>query len=326
MIEAASNIADAFAVNVVAASAIVLAGSVIFWDGIVQRITPSALASMLSLSAGVTLFISLSVLFGRSFFLLSAAIQTDTMDVETAQGHGWLAATCCFGVGVVLIYLLDALMRCVLRGGQYRNEARSTIAGRPPLNSDQYPEEGRGTDNLMDGVEFAIGLQGFSAGYAHKEFGSIARWTLVHFVAVVGTNAPKGIATYVATMQSLAVGIAISIGIGLFNISQGFAMVSAVYFSTNSRMRAILCAFMAAIAECIGGLAAWIILGQADKLSEGILYGVVSGMMVCICVKKTIPAAGMFATKTRLHVVGSGALAGMVVMAASLIFFKYIGV
>ncbi|KAF1794719.1 hypothetical protein GQ600_24257 [Phytophthora cactorum] len=46
-----------------------------------------------------------------------------------------------------------------------------------------------------------------------------------------------------------------------------------------------------------------------DPVSEGILFGIVCGIMVCICVKELIPTSYKFA-RDKTHIVAVGMLAG----------------
>ncbi|EEY58176.1 Zinc (Zn2)-Iron (Fe2) Permease (ZIP) Family [Phytophthora infestans T30-4] len=113
-------------------------------------------------------------------------------------------------------------------------------------------------------------------------------------------NLPEGIATSVGAIQNSSVGFSLAVGIGLHNIPEGIAP--------------------------IGGLIAWLAIGDGmDPVSEGILFGIVCGIMVCICIKELIPTSYKFA-KDKTHVVAVGMFAGMFIMVASLTLFGYAGV
>ncbi|OWZ20957.1 Zinc (Zn2)-Iron (Fe2) Permease [Phytophthora megakarya] len=61
-----------------------------------------------------------------------------------------------------------------------------------------------------------------------------------------------------------------------------------------------------------------------NTISEGILYGLVCGIMVCICVKELLPTAFRFAGD-KTHFVAIGIFFGMFVMITSLALFGYAG-
>ncbi|KAG1697284.1 hypothetical protein DVH05_016569 [Phytophthora capsici] len=63
---------------------------------------------------------------------------------------------------------------------------------------------------------------------------------------------------------------------------------------------------------------------DADDFSQGMLYGLVSGMLACIGIKEIFPTANMYAYG-HVHLVSNGGIFGMVFMSTSLILFKYMG-
>lgn len=325
MVEVDANVSVSFALNGGTALLTVLASAIIFSDWVVARITPSVLAVLLSLSAGLTLFISLSVLFVRCFQVLMSAIETAVGDQEAAKGHAWLAATLCFGSGIVLIYIIDAGVHCLLTVD--RRNTRTEVASVDSIDtacSDAPPPRESSLDIL--GLPDMSGFDAFATSRAPTEKLQLHRSSLVHLLTLCGNNSPKGVATFVAASQSTALGLAIAIGIGLYNVTQGFTTSSTVYFNTGSRCKAVLSTLLAAFAEHLGGILAWLILGHSDEVAQGVLFGVMSGIMVCTSMKKIIPTACVFATNKRLHIVSAGTLAGSWLMASTLIFFKFIGV
>ena len=99
-----------------------------------------------------------------------------------------------------------------------------------------------------------------------------------------------------------------------------------VYDANGSRFQAVMWALISGIAEPIGGLLGYIILraSEMNDLAYGILFGIVAGMMVYICLKELIPTAHKFDTNdkvTTLSVVG-----GMAIMAGSILLFTAAGV
>lgn len=323
MVEIDASVGISFALNGGTALMAVLASVFIFSDRIVDHVTPSVLAALLSLSAGLTLFISLSVLFVRCFQVLMSAIESTVEDQEEAKGHAWLGATLCFGCGIVLIYIIDAGVRCLLRADRRRTATEvESDDGMEMQWSDATPPRESSIDTLPD----MIGLDTFATNGTPTKNTQLYRSSLVHLLMLCGNNSPKGVATFVAASQSTAVGLAVAIGIGLYNVAQGFTMSSTVYFNTGSHCKAVLSTLLTAVAEHLGGVVAWLILGHSNEIAQGVLFGVVSGMMVCTCVKKIIPTASVFATTKRMSIVSSGTLLGAWLMASILIFFKYIGV
>ncbi|KAG6614266.1 Zinc (Zn2)-Iron (Fe2) Permease (ZIP) Family [Phytophthora cinnamomi] len=129
---------------------------------------------------------------------------------------------------------------------------------------------------------------------------ALQRMGVLSALAIGIHNLPEGIATYVGALENSSVGISLAVGIGLHNIPEGIAP--------------------------IGGMIAWLAIGDGmDPVSEGVLFGIVCGIMVCICVKELIPTAYKFA-KDKTHLVAVGMFAGMFIMVSSLTLFGYSGV
>ena len=83
--------------------------------------------------------------------------------------------------------------------------------------------------------------------------------------------------------------------------------------------------FLSGISEPVGGLIGWILLvamsGGSDisSVSYGIMFGLVAGMMVYICLKQLIPGAHKYDPEDKLAT--PFVVLGMAIMAASLLLF-----
>ena len=99
-------------------------------------------------------------------------------------------------------------------------------------------------------------------------------------------------------------------------------------------MKAVLWATLAGIAEPVGALVAFLIAylssgkhnGDMSQVftstTYGVMFGFVSGMMVFISLAELLPTAAEYDHKGGL--VSKAVVAGMVVMASSLILFEWI--
>ncbi|TYZ64712.1 hypothetical protein PybrP1_011066 [[Pythium] brassicae (nom. inval.)] len=214
MVATGSEVGTAFALNIAAGFATILGGMVVFSKRLVHLANP---------------------IFGESVHLLSEGIATEGMTEETATGHGWLAATACFGFGILLIYGIDFIIHKI---------APETAA-----------TEIENLENLRDSFQrheqevAEKGGDGKSPGFVEAQ-----------------TPNPMGIKLDDAARARL------------------------------TRM-----------------------------VSEGILFGIVCGIMVCICVKELLPTAFKFA-RGQTQLVALGTFVGMFIMVTSLILFGYAGV
>ncbi|GMF38305.1 unnamed protein product [Phytophthora fragariaefolia] len=325
MVQTGHAVGVAFALNVAAGFATVLGGMVVFNKHLVHLANPISLAVALSISAGVMLFISLVEIFGESVHLLTEGLKTEDMSEETATGHGWLGATACFAAGIILIYAIDVVVHKIspehemteidnLEGVRESLEQHhrhsKTNDGSPAIELESQTPDTAGYYVKMD-AQAKLALQ---------------RMGVLSALAIGIHNLPEGIATYVGAIQNSSVGFSLAFGIGLHNIPEGIAVAAPIYFATGSRWRGILWCAISACAEPIGGIIAWLAVGDGmDPVSEGILFGIVCGIMVCICVKELIPTAYKFA-KGKNHIVAFGMFTGMFIMVSSLTLFGYAGV
>ncbi|TYZ64688.1 hypothetical protein PybrP1_011040 [[Pythium] brassicae (nom. inval.)] len=176
---------------------------------------------------------------------------------------------------------------------------------------------------LPEGTKKAANEENAAKRLAEEHKLALQRVGLLSAIAIGIHNMPEGIATYVGAAQDSSVGFSLAFGIEIHNTPEGIAIAAPDFSATGSRSRAISQCTVSALAEPLGGLIAWLAIGDGmDPISEGILFGFVCGIMVCICMKELLPTAFRFA-KNRDHLVTLSAFGGMGIMATSLILFAY---
>ncbi|MFC1769027.1 zinc transporter ZupT [Nanoarchaeota archaeon] len=132
-------------------------------------------------------------------------------------------------------------------------------------------------------------------------------------------NFPEGLATFTSALTDLSLGIPIAIAIAIHNIPEGIAVSIPIYYATKSRKKAFLYSFASGIAEPIGALVGYLIFFQYfTNLVFGVLFAGVAGIMVFISLDQLLPTARIYGEH---HLSMYGLVAGMIVMAASLILF-----
>merc|ERR1712061_612470 len=110
--------------------------------------------------------------------------------------------------------------------------------------------------------------------------------------------------------------------IALHNIPEGIAVAAPVYFATRSRFKAFMWTFISALAGPVGAIIAWLIVGEGlNPHVEGVMFGIVCGMMVTISFKELVPNALNYYSKGKTVIFSI--LCGMGIMALSLILFAY---
>jgi zinc transporter, ZIP family len=132
-------------------------------------------------------------------------------------------------------------------------------------------------------------------------------------------NFPEGIATFTSAIQDPALGVAIAIAIAIHNIPEGIAVSVPVYFATGDRKKAFKLSFLSGLSEPIGALAAYLFLMPfLNDIMFGVIFAAVAGIMVFISLDELLPAAKKY---DESHLAIYGLVAGMAVMAVSLLLF-----
>ena len=132
-------------------------------------------------------------------------------------------------------------------------------------------------------------------------------------------NFPEGLATFVAALQEPTIAIPIAVAIAIHNIPEGIAVSVPVYYATGSRKKAFLYSFLSGLSEPIGALVGYLILMPImSDVVFGIIFAGVAGIMVYISLDELLPSAEEYGEH---HLSIYGLVAGMVVMALSLLLF-----
>ena len=132
-------------------------------------------------------------------------------------------------------------------------------------------------------------------------------------------NFPEGLATFVSALQEPEVAIPIAVAIGIHNIPEGIAVSVPIYHATGSKRKAFRYAFLSGLAEPVGALVGWLLLMPImNDLVFGIVFAMVAGIMIFISLDELLPSAREYGEH---HLAIYGLIAGMAVMALSLLLF-----
>ncbi|UIZ25030.1 hypothetical protein KXD40_006653 [Peronospora effusa] len=314
----AAHIVIALQLNAAAASATVVGGLIICSHRTLQLATPMALATTLSISGGVTIFLALVVSFSYSVAQFAVTFQSEVDNYDTLDCKSWTAATMCLGAGILIVYAVDFVVQKLTPGLD-----PETPKDLPTVND---CERGFLRRSLQDSVLLeSPRTQDFvKMDEAAKD--KLQRMGILSGIAIALHNIPSGIATFTAGMEDPAIGASMAIGVGLHNIAEGVAVAAPVYFATGSKWKAIMWCIVAAMAEHVGAFIALAAAGSdGHDTDQAVLYGIVAGMMATIAMKEIFPTAYTYANG-RIHLVSNGGLMGMLLMALSLWIFKYMGI
>ncbi len=148
---------------------------------------------------------------------------------------------------------------------------------------------------------------------------SLLRMGIFTALAIAIHNFPEGLATFVSALQSPEIAIPIVFAIAIHNIPEGIAVSVPIYHATGSKKKAFWYSFLSGLAEPVGALIGWLILMPImNNIIYGIIFAGVAGIMVFISIDELLPAAREYGEH---HISVYGLIAGMAVMAISLLLF-----
>ena len=151
------------------------------------------------------------------------------------------------------------------------------------------------------------------------KFKKLYRMGLFTALAVAIHNFPEGLATFVSALKDTKLGIAIAVAIAIHNIPEGIAVSIPIFYATNSRKKAFIYSFLSGLSEPVGAIIGYAILFSfLNDVVFGILFASVAGIMVFISLDELLPTAREYG---QYHLAAYGLVAGMVVMAFSLLLF-----
>lgn len=319
-VQTGSDVAFAFALVVGAGLATTLGAAFAFCAKFANK---SMLAVSLGLSAGVMIYVS----FGEIFMVKAVeAFEEHLCSPELQDGEcaedipdkALLYATFSFFGGIavtaLLEYVVSWMMHCM---AQSKSPAPSGMSG-DSVNEIDNAEKGCGQPGKgAKEQRMPESLQSIVDADYHAHH--LQKVGLMSGLAIALHNFPEGLATFVAAIAEPASGLAIAVAIALHNIPEGVVVAMPIYYSSGSRLKAFLWAFLSGVSEPIGGIFGWLILSNLGQLTYAIMFAVVAGMMIYISLSELIPTALSFDPEN--HYVTKSVFVGMAVMAASLLMF-----
>lgn len=243
------------------------------------------LSISLGFSAGVMIYVSMIEIFVKA---------QDALSSELGEKLGAVWTVVAFFGGMFLIALIDK----VIPSGENPHEPRNVIADC----------EGCGD------CEICVKEQ-----KAKREKEQLMRTGVFTALAIAIHNFPEGMATFVSAFQDPSIAIPIVAAIAIHNIPEGIAVSVPIYQATGSKRRAFIYSLLSGFAEPVGALIGWLVLIPImSDMVYGIIFAGVAGIMVFISIDELLPAAREYGEH---HLSVYGMIAGMMVMAASLLLF-----
>lgn len=203
--------------------------------------------------------------------------------LEAAYGYskGYIYTTVAFFIGILIIGLIDKLVP--------EQENPHEIHSPDEMTSDQIREK------------------------------ELLRMGMFSALAIAIHNFPEGIATFIAALNDPTLGVSIAIAIAIHNIPEGIAVSVPIYYATGDKKKAFMYSFLSGLSEPVGAIIGYFILRSfiSDALF-GVVFAGVAGIMVYISLDELLPTAEKYGEH---HIAITGLIAGMAVMATSLVLF-----
>jgi len=276
----------------------------------------SLLASTMSFSAGVMIYVSLVEVI---------AVSNEYFQKGLPASTSYALATLSFFGGVVIMAIVDAIVHkmfdAISGGSHHHHHHHSGSAGGVELGS-----VGGDTESQSDDASELFDDEGGASirALAHvKERQRLLMMSAVVSTAIVLHNIPEGMATYVASFHSVSAGAPLAIAIAIHNIPEGLAVAMPLLYATKNRPRAIGLGALSGMSEPFGALLASLVANENSSTTAfGGMFGLTGGMMTYVCIAELLPAAWSEKGVSRERLTISF-FAGCAVMASSLVIEKW---
>ncbi|KAG5177107.1 heavy metal transporter putative zinc transporter [Tribonema minus] len=281
----AGGAARAYLLACAAGAATGIGAAVVFSTRLVRRANRKFLAGSIALAAGVMLYVSMTTIFTST----TAAFTQSGLPPGTA----YIYTTLSFFGGVALYEILDAVVGYL----DYCDHGGAATMRDESQQSASVPS----TASIEDRV--------------------LVRMSLMTALAIAISNFPEGMASFVGALVEPDLGASVAVAIGVHNIAEGICVAVPIYYATENRCKAFCWGVLSGASEPVGAALAWLILRDTfDEVVYSVLFGLVSGMMVCICLQELIPTAVRHDPYD--GVTSKCLIAGMAIMALSLCLFN----
>jgi ZIP family zinc transporter len=141
---------------------------------------------------------------------------------------------------------------------------------------------------------------------------------LVVTLGLIIHNFPEGMAVFLSSFSNIKLGVLLAVAIAIHNIPEGIAVAAPIYYATLNKSKAIKYAFISGIAEPVGAIIAYFVLGPyLNQTVLAYVFSLVAGIMIYISFDELLPAC--FRDENGHHAI-LGIMTGMIIVSISLFF------
>ena len=121
---------------------------------------------------------------------------------------------------------------------------------------------------------------------------------ILSMIVIILHNIPEGIVTFIVSNKNIMLGVSICIAIALHNIPEGISISVPIYYSTNSKFKAIIYTLISAMSELFGAIITYFFLNRYinDKVI-GLILSFTAGIMIQIASNKLLPTGNDYDNK-----------------------------
>uniref|UniRef100_A0A7S3L455 Zinc transporter ZupT n=1 Tax=Amphora coffeiformis TaxID=265554 RepID=A0A7S3L455_9STRA len=306
----------AFALVIAAGAATAVGASAVFSPRLIALANKESLSASLAFAAGVMLYVSLVDIYGKSM----AGFEANGHDGDKAFNY----TTITFFSGMLLMKIIDHCINACLNHAYspednieaFLEQADENRTVQPQTEHNPSSEDPENPDGISD--EEVPTQSGLLVSHVPKE--KLFAMGASTAIAICIHNFPEGLVTFASYISDPAIGITLAAAIAIHNIPEGLCVAVPIFYATGSRWKAFAWALLSGASEPIGALIGWTTLNQSfTGNTNGILFGLVAGIMTYICIDELLPTAIKYDTKGRI--VTPCVVMGMALIAGSLILF-----
>ncbi len=259
-----------------------------------KKFNPKFLCITLGFSAGVMIYVSFVEIFVKA---------RDSLALAYSDKMAYTLTVVAFFVGIAIIAFIDKVIPDESNPheiGELKKYQTGDACPFPFHENHPHNEDCETVEN-------------------YKKTKKLMRMGVFSALAIAIHNFPEGLATFMSALTDPTLGISIAVAIAIHNIPEGLAVSAPIYYATKNRKKAFLLSFASGLAEPIGALVGYFILRPfINDVTFGLIFASVAGIMVYISLDELLPTAEEYGEH---HLSIGGLIAGMIVMAVSLLLF-----
>jgi len=265
------DLGNAFLLSVAAGLSTVIGAAVAFClrDSNLERERCTFLAGCLSFAGSVMVYVSFVELWAECISCFEHVFDNPQIV------H--LYTSFSFFLGIILGFMCSKLVQYFEMG-----HSHDDVACAESMNAEQLDicnNENNVSDSEVDLLKV-------------KRKTRLYRTGVITAISIALHNFPEGLVTFLAALADWKVGVSIAFAIAMHNIPEGISISVPYFYASESRWKAFGLAFLSGVAEPVGALIGWAILGSVWGYEVfGFMFGLTAGIMVYISFNQLFPLA-----------------------------------